>query len=432
MPQMLGAGHAHLRPQQFAAAGLGVHMQLSGRAQHGHGARLLGEVEPAGSKRPPLQRLPGLADHGNLRIGEGDGQRHATAKARRAMQGIEGGDEAFVGRLVQHLQLAVHVAGEIHRQVADLQGVAVEVGQAAGVERHAQRLKPKAVGVGAPPHGCQHGIDLDRAFAVVHDQRARSPFAQIDGAAQMERKFGADAVLRLGLDDRIGQRPEAFAQLEAVHVQAQPCQRLPQFEADHPQPDHGDAARQIGALEQVVGGENAVAKRLPRLRHHRTAAGGDENAVGGDDLFASVVVGDDDATRPVEPGPPGDVLRRLQAVSRAQHPGHARIAVVAHPLQHGGQIDLEPLAAADAQGSQLAAAMKVVGRLDQRLGRHAAHSGAGGAVGAVVDDDKVVGVLAHLRQRGEPGCAGAKDGDMNVTHGGTPVKRTARQSIGAA
>jgi len=67
------------------------------------------------------------------------------------------------------------------------------------------------------------------------------------------------------------------------------------------------------------------------------------------------------------------------------------------------------------------AAVKGVGRLNKRLGRHAAHPGAGGAVRPVIDQQKVVGLFADLAQSRQAGGSGADDNDiLDLFHGSIP------------
>jgi hypothetical protein len=59
-----------------------------------------------------------------------------------------------------------------------------------------------------------------------------------------------------------------------------------------------------------------------------------------------------------------------------------------------------------------------VGGLDQHFRGHAADAGAGGAPGAVVDQQEILRALPHLAQRGETGAAGADDDHFVVcVHG---------------
>ena len=76
---------------------------------------------------------------------------------------------------------------------------------------------------------------------------------------------------------------------------------------------------------------------------------------------------------------------------------------------------VEPEAAtpADAFSHKRPSAMKVVGDLDQRLGRHAARAGARRAVGSAVDQDEAFPGLAQLRDRGKTRGTRPDDGDVD-------------------
>ncbi len=114
-----------------------------------------------------------------------------------------------------------------------------------------------------------------------------------------------------------------------------------------------------------------------------------------------------------QPGPQqrgtARLLRAAQVLGGLQGSGDQLIAQCAHPLQHGGQVGHQRCGAAQAQFIPDMAPVKHVGRLDEHLGRHAAHPGARGAPGAVVHDEVAIGALAHLAQGRQPRSARADD-----------------------
>ena len=64
------------------------------------------------------------ADDGDVGVGEDDRQRCAAAEAAQlGGHGVDSGDVAFVGGLVQQGRSPVGVTGQKDRQVGDLQGV---------------------------------------------------------------------------------------------------------------------------------------------------------------------------------------------------------------------------------------------------------------------------------------------------------------------
>ena len=104
-----------------------------------------------------------------------------------------------------------------------------------------------------------------------------------------------------------------------------------------------------------------------------------------------------------------------------QGAGHKLVAQCAHALQHGGDVGGEALGAAQAKCFKSMAAVKGVGRFNQRFGWHAAHACAGGAPGAFVDDEIALGALAHLAQRGQACRACADDeGVERLAHAVSP------------
>lgn len=75
------------------------------------------------------------------------------------------------------------------------------------------------------------------------------------------------------VDLRILSPGDPVDRIEPGDLHTHPGQALPNLQTDGPEPDHRHGGRQILELEDVVGGDDAVAERLPRLGHQGSRAG---------------------------------------------------------------------------------------------------------------------------------------------------------------
>jgi hypothetical protein len=99
----------------------------------------------------------------------------------------------------------------------------------------------------------------------------------------------------------------------------------------------------------------------------------------------------------------------------ADHPVDEGIAQILH-MAHGlFTIQGERLVSFHPVASKNAAAVEILGDLNQRLGRHAADPGAGGALFAAIDQNKAFSGGLDPTQGIESGTAGADYGDINIS-----------------
>ena len=289
--QVLGCGGAHFGALQAAGGAVGIHMQGSTVALGGAGAALVFKADGAGDGVGAVQVGQALAHHGHLRIAKNNGQRRAALKARGcgrrcrswgecAGHGVDAGNVAFVGSFVQQRHLCVGVARQKHGQVTDLLGLRVDGGHAALVQRHAQGFQSQVFDVGHAAHG---GDDLVHHHAVgaAADLDAAGHFAQLGRGAGVQQHFFFEQGGQLGVEGGVFQAGQVGAGGEGGHLNAQAGQRLRNLHANHSHADHGHARAQRGLLEQGVGGEDAVAKGQPFIRHAGARAGGNDDAARG-------------------------------------------------------------------------------------------------------------------------------------------------------
>jgi hypothetical protein len=143
---------------------------------------------------------------------------------------------------------------------------------------------------------------------------------------------------------------------------------------------------QILELEDVVGGDDAIAELPPGLGHERPRAGGDHDRLGADPLS-----GDLDQGRLDEAGIvlDEDVLRHVVGAA-AQDAIHEGVAQILNVLQRLRDIQGHTLVPVDAVFAQMRPPMIVLGDLNHGLGRHAADPRTGGARLAPIDQTKVL------------------------------------------
>ena len=309
---------------------------------------------------------------------------------------------AFVSPLVQQGQVPIGIARHEHGQVADLLGLRVYGRQAPFIQRHAQGFQPQVLDVGRAPHGRHHLIDHHGLVAAAHLDAA-SHLPQLRGCPGVQPHVGFEHLGQLSVNGGVVNAREVVACAEVGHLQPQPCQGLGHFHPQRAHADDGDAWAERGLFKQRVGGEHAVAKGQPCVGQQGARSGGNDDAARGMGFSANFY----------QPGPQqrgtARLLRAAQVLGGLQGPGDQLIAQCAHPLQHGGQVGHQRRGAAQAQFIPGMAPVKRAGRLDEHLGRHAAHPGARGAPGAVVHDEVAVGALAHLAQGRQPRSARADD-----------------------
>ncbi len=313
---------------------------------------------------------------------------------------------AFVHGLVQQGAVAVGVASQEQRQLADLQCLAAHGRLPMLVQLKPQRLQPQAFQLRAPAHGGHHVVHDDAGVACTHDDAAVRALAQLHFMVGDHRHLFLKQMPQCVGDIRVGQARQLRAASQCGDLQSQPRQRLCNLHAQRTQADDGHARAKGLAFEQGVGGQDALAKALPFLRHHGAGAWSEDELARSQHLAVDLdPIGCQQPGTPVD-GPPAQALRSLDRAC------HELVAQLAHTAQNGGQVRLQSARAAYAEGLEVMAGMEGVGRLDQQLGRHAAYPRAGRAPGAVVDDGEMLSVLAHLAQSRQSGRAGADDDDV--------------------
>jgi hypothetical protein len=160
-------------------------------------------------------------------------------------------------------------------------------------------------------------------------------------------------------------------------------------------------------LEKRIGGEDAIAEPRPGSGNDGMRARGDDDAAGDDLAPVRFETIRPQKACPCRKAPFAQIFCGLQRAL------HKIIAKSSHPRQNGRHIDNQLFAAADPEGLEIMAAVIGIGGLDQRLGGHAADPRTGGAPGAVVDEQEIVGFPAHLAQCRQPCRAGADDDDVD-------------------
>ena len=313
--------------------------------------------------------------------------------------------------------ITIDIAGDVDRQIADPHGGAVVLGQPPLVERHAQILQPKAFDIGPPADADQHSVDLDLTLADL-DLDHLAGGRQFRLRAEPHREFLADDLDGMPVDDLIAETGDPLHRIDADHLDADPRQRLPQFETDHAQPEHDDGIGHSLQFEKAIGGHHCVAELGPGPRQDGRRAGGDH-----DRLRLDLFLVDDQRIGAGDAGITLDQLVVEMVRGAAKHAIDEGIAQVAHMLHHLFVIDAQPIAAHDAFTLENVATVKIFRHLNEGLGRHAAHPRAGGAQLAAVDQHEGFAGPAHLPHGIEPGRSGADDGDVYFSCHGVVIVR---------
>ena len=171
--QVLALGADHLRAQQAAAGPIGVDPQQALGLAHGQGAADRGHADLTDDGGGRVQLVEAGADGDDVGVAEDDGQRGLAAKGGVALAGgVVAGDLALIPGLVKDGSLAVHVAGDIDRQVPDAHGAIVKGRQAAAVQGQAKALQPQAGNVGGAADAAQHLVDHQADLAGTDPQLA--------------------------------------------------------------------------------------------------------------------------------------------------------------------------------------------------------------------------------------------------------------------
>jgi uncharacterized protein YjhX (UPF0386 family) len=165
MGQMLAARCAHFRAQQPAAGRVRIDMKQARVALRSACTPLVREIHAAHHEVLPQQRLHGLAHDGRVGRAEDDGQRRAPRSRPRSLPWRWCRDMAFVHGLMQQGAVAIGIAREEQRQLADLQCLAAHGRLAVFVQLKSQRLQAQAFELRAPTHGGHHVVHDDAGVA---------------------------------------------------------------------------------------------------------------------------------------------------------------------------------------------------------------------------------------------------------------------------
>ena len=237
-----------------------------------------GEARPADG-RPAVRDLgPGSAGQAYVGVGKRDRERRfASERDRPFAHGVVAGDPALVHGFMQHRTDIVDVAGDEHRQSADLHRPRVADGQAALVALRPEPVETQPLEVRDAPHAEEHPVDGDPRFSRFHPQPAVL-FLDVHLGPQMDRQIAPENLDRRAIDLRVLNPADAIQGIETCDVDPHARQGLTDLEPDGPQPDDRHVAGQGLLLEYRVRGEDAVPETLPLLGHQRSRAGGDDDA----------------------------------------------------------------------------------------------------------------------------------------------------------
>ena len=245
----------------------------------------------------------------------------------------------------------------------------------------------------------------------------------IDGAhlrVGVEVEFRAEAADGVVAHGRVGERSDESADAEHPDLDAEAAQRLPEFEPDHAGAEDGDGLRQIVPREDIVVHDEPVGGAAEHVRDRRRRTGGDHGAR---EVDARVVVHlDRRGTRELRAA--RHAMRLGDALDARHDEADEAVALALHAGHHGCAIHLHRAFEPQAEGVPLRRTVRGLGRGDQQLARHAAHAGAGRAVGAGLDDHGAPAGRDGRAVRREAGSPGTDDGDVggDGVHGACPFR----------
>ena len=178
-------------------------------------------------------------------------------------------------------------------------------------------------------------------------------------------------LLRIGRYLGILAHHDAIEHLDLRDLRAQARKGLRQLAADRPATEHHQARRLFAQFPQRVAGQHAGLLDAGQRRHERRRAGGHHDGAGRQRGRAAIGLGDLHVPRVDDPGlaehhvdaQAAVALDRIVRLDRRHHALHA--------LHHVGERHLR-MSVGDAVGGAVAHLVHQLGRLDQRLARHAA------------------------------------------------------------
>ncbi len=369
-------------------------------------ASLTREIDFADDGFIPVKLGVVLSDDGDAGVGKYDRKRHAPFEAYRLIpRRVISGDIPLVESLVQQRQMTVGIARDVHRETGDLHGARIERRHAVFVELDAQVLDAHLVDIGTAAERDQHLVDHGTFVPGTHADTLTLD-DRFGWLAQMHGELRPQQCHGLPVDIGIAQSGDMFGGIETADLYAKPGERLGDLAAEATHANHRHARRQSFLLEQIIAGQHPCAECGPFPGNDRAGTRRDDDLPGMDAAFA-----DREYLRLEEPCTASNAVI-LKIIRDFEHARNEAVAQPAHAPQHSRDIDNKLLRTVHAEAPERLAPMKGDGRLDQRFRRHAPHARAGCAVEAVIDQHKIIGLLAHLAQRRQACRACTDDGNV--------------------
>ena len=176
-----------------------------------------------------------------------------------------------------------------------------------------------------------------------------------------------------------------------------------------PSPTHGHRIGDGLQFEELVGGDDAVAKRLPCSRDDGSRTGRDDDFSGPDALpvFHFQHIGFDEAGITFDEHTLGHLVGAVGDHALDEH-----IAQVLHVFHCFAEVQAQAFVTLQAEALEHATAMKVLGDLNHGLGGHAADTGAGRPQLAAVDQNDGFSRWPDPAHGVQTGAARADDCDI--------------------
>ena len=383
---------------------------------HHRPARAPGQI--VAQRREPLDIDVDRAEVRRLVLGQADGgdRRHREHRGRDVLQHHPARPVAEQ-RVGQGVALGGGDRGQVEQvgdvaegkdvRLAGLQGE-IHDHRAAAVEPHAGAFQPQAVHVRMTAGGKEHQVGLDRAaIRQVHQARASGGLDPRNGDVRVQ-----DDTLGLeGVGQRLAQfRIEAAKRqrlaIDQVHLGAQRGEDAGELDRDVAAAEDDDPARQLGQVERRVGNDAELGAR--NVQPRRVAAGGDDDALGGDALAADIQrMRVDEGRARIEHGGAG--LGQQAAVAGIQP---VDLAVLGG--DQPGPV-MRALADIPAEADRVLGQGAVFAGLDQQLLRHAADIDAGAAPEALLGNADARAVAGGYAGAADSAGAAA-DNEQVVVH----------------
>ena len=181
----------------------------------------------------------------------------------------------------------------------------------------------------------------------------------------------------------VAQAAQTIARIEHAGADAEAGHGLGQFQPDRTGAEHGEGGGQILDVEHGIGGENPLPQIPQRLRHARTGAGRQHRRL---EAQAGVIV-DAQAVRPLEHSPARQARLVRELFKPLEDGADEMVAQAPQPREHRRPVDAYR-ADVDPQAMGRAGILGGFGGGDQEFRGHAADTGAGGAAGPLLDQNR--------------------------------------------